>query len=159
MPRSNKKDIDCSRRKRMFVASIISKKGTEVVTTTPTATAKSAADLMSARGISSLAVMSGDELLGLITEREIVRGVSRHGDKVAAMPVKALMVREVYSVTPKDNAQHVMSLMTRHRIRHLLVRTEGKITGIVSIGDVVKQRLEDLQMEANVLRDVYLAKR
>lgn len=143
----------------MFVSCIISKKGTEVVTASPSTTAKQAADMMSARGISSLAVMEGDNLLGLITEREIVRAVSRHGDKVASMPVKDIMVREVHSVTPQDNAQRVMSLMTRHRIRHLLVRTGDRITGIISIGDVVKQRLEDLQMEANVLRDAYLAKR
>jgi CBS domain-containing protein len=143
----------------MFVACIISKKGTGVVTTSSSASAKQAADLMSAKGISSLAVMNGDELLGLITEREIVRAVSRHGDKVASMPVKNIMAREVHSVTPQDNAQRVMDLMTRHHVRHLLVRTDGKIAGIISIGDVVKQRLEDLQMEANVLRDAYLAKR
>jgi CBS domain-containing protein len=143
----------------MFVESILKKKGREVVTTTPLATAKSAADLMSQKVISSLAVLSGEELLGLVSEREIVRGLSKHGDKLAAMPVKNIMVRQVYSVTPEDNAKHVMSLMTRHRVRHLLVRKDGKLSGIISIGDVVKQRLEDLELEANVLRDAYMARR
>jgi CBS domain-containing protein len=143
----------------MFVESILRKKGTDVVTTSPMATAKSAADMMSAKVISSLAVMSGEEFLGLISEREIVRGLSKYGDKLAAMPVKSLMVRDVYSVALDDNAKHVMGLMTRHRVRHLLVRKDGKIAGIISIGDVVKQRLEDLELEANVLRDAYMARR
>jgi signal-transduction protein with cAMP-binding, CBS, and nucleotidyltransferase domain len=94
-----------------------------------------------------------EESEGIDQERAV------EGDKLAAMPVKNIMVRQVYSVTPEDNAKHVMSLMTRHRVRHLLVRKDGKLSGIISIGDVVKQRLEDLELEANVLRDAYMARR
>jgi CBS domain-containing protein len=68
------------------------------------------------------------------------------------------MARGIITVAPDDNLNHVMRLMTRHRVRHTPVLRNGKLAGIVSIGDVVKRRLDDMELEANILRDAYIAK-
>jgi CBS domain-containing protein len=74
------------------------------------------------------------------------------------MPVRNVMARGIITVAPDDNLNHVMRLMTRHRVRHTPVLRNGKLAGIVSIGDVVKRRLDDMELEANILRDAYIAK-
>ena len=73
------------------------------------------------------------------------------------MPVSEIMRRGVITVAPDETVSHVMSLMTRHRVRHMPVVRDGKLAGIISIGDVVKLRLDDLELENNVLRDAYIA--
>jgi len=73
------------------------------------------------------------------------------------MAVSEVMTRNAIAVTPDDSLKRAMNLMTNHRLRHLTVIDEGKLVGIVSIGDVVKYRLEDLQTESNILRDAYIA--
>jgi CBS domain-containing protein len=77
---------------------------------------------------------------------------------VAVMAVKEIMPRGLTAVAPDDDLNHVMKLMTRHRVRHMPVLRDRKLAGIISIGDVVKRRLDDLEIEANVLRDRYIAK-
>jgi len=104
-------------------------------------------------------VMSGTAVLGLISEREIVHAFSSHGDAAASMPVKEIMRYGVITISPDDSINRVMQLMTRHRVRHMPVLREGKLAGIISIGDVVKHRLQDLESETNVLRDAYMATR
>jgi len=141
----------------MIVENILRQKGTNVFTTTPDATVKSAADWLHARNIGALVVTSGDLLVGLISEREIVHALSRYGESVASMRVKDVMTHGAVTVTPDDNLNHVVRLMTRHRVRHMPVLRDGKLTGIISIGDVVKHRLDDLELETNVLRDAYIA--
>ena len=71
------------------------------------------------------------------------------------MPVKEIMLHAVTTVSPDESVNRVMNLMTHHRVRHMPVLRDGKLVGIVSIGDVIKQRLEDLELETNILRDVY----
>ena len=73
------------------------------------------------------------------------------------MPVREVAPRAIITVTPTDTVKRAMSLMTHHRVRHLVVTVEGMPVGIVSIGDVVKHRLEDLETESNVLRDAYIS--
>jgi CBS domain-containing protein len=73
------------------------------------------------------------------------------------MTVLDVMTRSVITVTPDDTLRRAMTLMTNHRVRHLIVIADGQLAGIVSIGDVVKNRLEDLEAESNVLRDAYIA--
>jgi predicted transcriptional regulator len=141
----------------MIVDNILRQKGTDVVTTTPDASIKSAADWLHARNIGALVVTSGETILGLVSEREIVHALSRYGDSVASMRVKDIMRYGAITVSPDDSLLHVTALMTRHRVRHMPVVRDGKLAGIISIGDVVKQRLDDLQLEANVLRDAYIA--
>ena len=142
----------------MTVESILRHKGTDVATITPDASIKSAADWLRAKNVGALVVMSGDTILGLISEREIVHAFSRYGDTAASMSVKNIMGQTMITVTPDDDLNHVMRLMTRHRVRHVPVLRDRKLAGIISIGDVVKRRLDDMELEANVLRDPYIAK-
>jgi len=94
-----------------------------------------------------------------VSEREIVHAIARYGETAISMPVSEIMRHGVITVSPTDTVSHVMSLMTRHRVRHMPVLRDGNLVGIISIGDVVKHRLEDLELETNVLRDVYNAAR
>jgi len=143
----------------MSVESILSKKGTEVATIAPDASVKRAADWLRARNIGALVVMRGNAILGLISEREIVHAISRYGETATSMPVSEVMRHGVITMSPAETVSHVMSLMTRHRVRHMPVVDNGKLAGIVSIGDVVQHRLGDLELETNVLRDARVAAR
>src|SRR6202021_2707082 len=143
----------------MSIESILRQKGTNVTTIAPEASIKRAADWLRAKNIGTLVVTSGDAVLGLISEREIVHAFSRYGETAASMPVKEIMQHGVTTVSPDESVNRVMNLMTRHRVRHMPVLRGGNLAGIVSIGDVVKYRLEQLQLETDVLRDVYIAAR
>ena len=143
----------------MSVESILRQKGTDVTTITPEATIKRPADWLRVKNIGSLVVMRGEAVLGLISEREIVHAFSRYGETVAAMPVTEIMRPGVITVSPDESVNRVMNLMTRHRVRHMPVLRDGKLAGIISIGDVVRHRLDDLELETNVLRDAYIAAR
>jgi CBS domain-containing protein len=143
----------------MTIESILRRKGADVTTIAPEASIKSAADWLCARNIGALVVTSGNAVLGLISEREIVHAFSRYGEIAGSMTVKEIMQYGITTVSPNESVNRVMNLMTRHRVRHMPVLRDGKLVGIVSIGDVVKHRLEDLELETNVLRDVYYAGR
>jgi hypothetical protein len=88
---------------------------------------------------------------------DFVYAVSRHGERALSMAVADIVTPATITVAPDDTLKRAMSLMTHHRVRHLPAIADGKLVGIVSIGDVVKHRLEDLETESNVLRDAYLA--
>ena len=143
----------------MTIESILKRKGTNVTTIAPEASIKRAADWLRAKNIGALVVMRENEVLGLVSEREIVHAFSRHGEAAGSMPVKEVMQYGVTSVSPDESINRVMNLMTHHRVRHMPVLRGGQLVGIVSIGDVVKHRLEDLELETNILRDVYNAAR
>jgi len=143
----------------MSVESILKQKGTDVTTITPGATIKRAADWLRVKNIGCLVVTDGEQVLGLISEREIVHAFSHYGEAAAAMPVKEIMRHGVITVFPDESINRVMNLMTRHRVRHMPVLRDGKLAGIISIGDVVRHRLDDLELETNVLRDAYIAAR
>ena len=143
----------------MTIDSILRRKGTDVTTIAPEASVKRAADWLSAKNIGALVVTRESAVLGLITEREIVHAFSRYGEAAGSMTVKEVMQHGVTAVSPDENVNRVMKLMTHHRVRHMPVLRGGQLVGIVSIGDIVKYRLEDLELETNVLRDVYAAAR
>jgi predicted transcriptional regulator len=143
----------------MTIESILRRKGTDVTTIGPEASIKRAADWLSAKNIGALVVMRENAVLGLISEREIVRAFSRYGETAGSIPVKEIMQHGVLTVSPDESVNRVMNLMTHHRVRHMPVLRGGQLAGIVSIGDVVKHRLEDLELETNVLRDVYYVAR
>jgi predicted transcriptional regulator len=144
----------------MTIESILKRKGTDVTTIAPEASIKRAADWLSAKNIGALVVVTSENaVLGLISEREIVHAFSRYGETAASMPVKEIMRHGVTTVSPDESVNRVINLMTHQRVRHMPVLRGGKLAGIVSIGDVVKHRLEDLELETNVLRDVYNAAR
>jgi predicted transcriptional regulator len=143
----------------MSIESILERKGSDVTTIGPEASIKTAADWLRAKNIGALVVTSGNEVLGLLSEREIVHAFSRHGEIAGSMPVKEIMQYGATTVSPDDSINRVMNLMTQHRVRHMPVLRGGKLAGIISIGDVVKHRLQDLELETSVLRDVYNAAR
>jgi predicted transcriptional regulator len=144
----------------LSIDSILRQKGADVATIAPEASVKRATSWLHAKkNVGSLVVTSGNAVVGLISEREIVHAIARYGETAISMPVSEIMRHGVITVSPTDTVSLVMSLMTRHRVRHMPVLRDGNLVGIISIGDVVKHRLEDLELETNVLRDVYNAAR
>jgi len=141
----------------MSIQNILDRNRAEVIAIRATETVKSAADRMRARGIAALVVTSGDAFTGLISERDIVHAVSQYGERALSMVVTDVVTHATITIAPGDTLKRAMSLMTNHRARHLPVFDNGKLVGIVSIGDVVKHRLEELETESNVLRDAYIA--
>jgi CBS domain-containing protein len=113
----------------MSVESILRQKGTDVTTITPEASIKRAADWLRAKNIGSLVVTSGERVLGLISEREIVHAFSRYGETAAAMPVKEIIRHGVITVSPDESINRVMNLMTRHRVRHMPVLRDAASSG------------------------------
>jgi CBS domain-containing protein len=142
-----------------MIQNILDRKGTEVITIRATETVQVAADGMRQYGVAALVVKNGDTIKGLISERDITLAVSRHGNGAPSLAVSSIVSQAAIRVAPGDSLKRAMSLMTNNRVRHLLVIDDGKLAGIVSIGDIVKRRLEDLEGETNVLRDAYLAVR
>ncbi len=147
------------REEAMTIESILRRKGTDVTTIAPDVSIKRAADWLRAKNIGALVVTSDAGVLGLISEREIVHAFSRYGETAGSMLVKEVMQYGVATVSPDESVNRVMNLMTHHRVRHMPVVRGGRLVGIVSIGDVVKHRLDDLELETSVLRDVYHAAR
>ncbi len=143
----------------MSIQAILDRKGRGVITISPSATLKDAVDQMVKNGIAALIVTSGDVIAGITSEREVVRAIANHGERALAMPVTKALAPGIFRVAPQDSLKQAMNLMTRHRVRHLPVVADGKLVGIVSIGDIIKRRVDDLEMESNVLRDVYIAAR
>ena len=144
----------------MSVEAILRAKGAAVVTIRPDATIGDLVNGLRDQRIGAMVVSEdGHSLLGIISERDVVRGLADVGPRVLDAPVAKLMTREVISCSPRDTVKHVMAEMTKRRIRHLPVVADGVLCGIVSIGDVVKNRLEELETETNVLREVYLGRK
>lgn len=143
----------------MSVDGILRKKGTEVATIAPDASVKRAADWLRAKNIGALVVTRGDAVLGLVSEREVVHAIARYGEAATSMPVSEIMRHGAITVSPAEPVSHVMRLMTQHRARHMPVVRDGKLAGIISIGDVVRHRLDDLELETSVLRDARVAAR
>ncbi len=138
----------------MKVQDLLSSKGEDVVTVEPGDSIATAIERLKQKGIGAMVVSeSGSDLAGILSERDVVRGLAVHGDKLLAMRVSDFMTKDVKTCSPDDKINDVMGVMTRSRIRHLPVAVDGKLTGIISIGDVVKHRLEEREAETHVLRD------
>ncbi len=97
------------------------------------------------------------EILGTLSERDCCNAVGEHGSEAAAMPVVDIMSRDVATCSAHDRLPKVMAIMTKQRTRHVLVMDGESLAGVVSIGDVVKHRLDETEQEANALRDYVLA--
>jgi CBS domain-containing protein len=99
----------------------------------------------------------GGALAGIISERDIVHGIAEHGARCLELTVADLMTRRAVTCAPEDSISRIATIMTESRIRHLPVVEGGKPVGMVSVGDVVKHRLEEMSLEASVLRDIAIA--
>jgi CBS domain-containing protein len=143
----------------MRVEEILRAKGRDVETIRPDAKVLMAVHRMRMQNVGCLVVSRDGKVEGLLSERDIVRGLTRHGADLLEMSVVALMSRPVPVCSPEDSLVTVMGQMTRTRNRHVpVVDASGTLCGLVSIGDVVKHRLEEMELETNVLRDAYLAR-
>lgn len=144
----------------MRVADILKTKGSSVKTIDSNATIRSFAHSLNAERVGAMVVQSSDGALsGIISERDLARGFAEFGPDLARMKVSDLMTRSVVTCAPDDGVAAIANVMTQRRIRHLPVISDGKLIGLVSIGDVLKHRLDEVQLEANVLRDVAIASR
>ena len=136
----------------MNVETILRSKGSAVATVTPRTTIRDAAALLRRERIGAL-VVSGDHARvdGILSERDIVHGLADRGAALLDATVDELMTRRVFTCTPLDSVGDLMAMMTERRIRHIPVLRDGMLAGIISIGDVVKHRIDQLQFERDQL--------
>jgi CBS domain-containing protein len=135
------------------VSSVLKHKGHDVVTVAPGQTVTWVVKVLAQNRIGAVPVINNEgQLIGIISERDIIRGMSEHAEAVLALPADQLMTHDVKTCSAEDQLVDIMEVMTLQRIRHLPVIENGALHGIVSIGDVVKQRLEEVQSEAEELR-------
>jgi CBS domain-containing protein len=141
----------------MTVSAILAGKGRDVVTIGAGAHVAEAVSLLAARRIGAIVVVGeGGRIAGIVSERDVVRAVAADPAGALAQPLASIMTRNVVTCGEAETIDSVMSRMTRGRFRHLPVVTNGRLTGIVSIGDVVKARIEQVEREADEMR-VYIA--
>jgi CBS domain-containing protein len=137
----------------MTVAAILKHKGYDVASVRPTATINEVARLLSGRRIGGVVVQDAAEhLVGILTERDIVHAIARHGAASLEMPAAQVMTRTVTTATLHTTVEEAMRLMTAGRFRHLPVIEHGALTGIISIGDVVKARIMQQEHEVDSLK-------
>jgi CBS domain-containing protein len=144
----------------MTVAAILKAKGTHVETVHPDTTLYTAVWALKSKNIGALVVVGHDSttIVGMLSERDLVRELVEHAmpTHLLSLPVSKVMTTPVLTCTPDERITGVMARMTRHRVRHLPVVERGRLVGIVSIGDVVKHRLDELELEASVLRETLM---
>jgi CBS domain-containing protein len=141
----------------MTVRAILSRKGRDVATIAPTVSLSEAVRLLAQRRIGAVVVTGPDSrVAGILSERDIVRSLSERGPAALDDNVAAVMTRKVMTCTEAETVAAIMERMTAGKFRHLPVVEQGRLAGIISIGDVVKWRLEEIEGETNALRE-YIA--
>ena len=141
----------------MTVKAILSSKRGDIVTIEPTATLESAVKILSEKRIGALIVVGPDgRVAGILSERDIVRALGERGPSVLTEPVGQVMTRKVVTCGETDTVGNIMERMTAGKFRHVPVLDRGRLVGIVSIGDVVKYRLEEMERESSALREYIL---
>jgi len=141
----------------MTVKSILDQKGHDVLTVGPDETLAHAIAILAENRIGALVVTRGDrQVAGILSERDVVRVIGRFGAEALAQPVSAVMTSNVRTCSENHSVNAVMEIMTHGRFRHLPVQKGGKLDGIISIGDVVKRRIEDVEREAEEIKQ-YIA--
>jgi len=140
----------------MNVAVILKEKGHDVATTSAKASLQEAASQLAARRIGALVVMEDGRISGILSERDLVNAIGREGAAALNRPVGEVMSTRVVTCALNDSIEELMDQMTDGRFRHLPVIEDGKMIGIVSIGDVVKHRIAETVMEAEAMK-LYIA--
>ncbi|MFV0294652.1 MAG: CBS domain-containing protein [Hyphomicrobiaceae bacterium] len=141
----------------MHVASILNSKGRNVEAVGPETTLKDVVEKLTTKRIGAVIVSATkDDLAGIVSERDIVNALARHGPAILDRPITEVMTRDVVTCKENDSVDHVMAVMTERRFRHVPVIANNRVAGLVSIGDVVKHRLAQIEHEANAMRD-YIA--
>jgi CBS domain-containing protein len=141
----------------MTVAQILNAKGRAVITAQPGDTVLAVAQILAAKKIGAVVIVDAQGRIGgIVSERDIVRALAQSGGKALDKPVRDFMTQSVRTCTPRDTEAELMSLMTEHRVRHLPVVESGKLSGMISIGDVVKNRIEEVEREAEEMKS-YIA--
>jgi CBS domain-containing protein len=139
---------------KAILAAKKSKLGGDVISIEPTADLATAAKLLAKHRIGAVLIRGpGDHLAGILSERDIVRVLAEHGAGALTMPVGQAMTRNVTTCGEDDSCASLMERMTAGKFRHLPVMTKGKLVGIISIGDVVKQRVDEIERDAEAMRD------
>jgi CBS domain-containing protein len=138
----------------MNVKAILAAKGGDVISIEPTATLEAAAKLLSTHRIGAVVILgAGGRLAGILSERDIVRALGERGAAALSEPVGQTMTRNVTTCGEDESVSGIMELMTQGKFRHMPVVEKGKLIGLISIGDVVKQRVGEIESESEAMRD------
>lgn len=138
----------------MTVKAVLAAKGGDIVSIEPAADLATAAKLLADRGIGAVLVLGADRhVAGILSERDIVRSIAARGAAALSEPVSQTMTRKVITCTPNDPLTSILEQMTKSKFRHMPVIEQGKLAGIISIGDVVKHRLDAMEREQAALQD------
>lgn len=136
----------------MRIADVLKNKGAAVATISPETTVAELLAGLTEMNIGAMVVIDRGGLLGIVSERDVVRKLHERGGSLLVQPVSEIMTTVVATCTPRDTVDHLSVLMTENRVRHIPVLDNGRLAGIVSIGDVVKTRMEELEAEQQQLQ-------
>jgi CBS domain-containing protein len=142
----------------LLVSNVLRAKGSTIYTVEKDTTTIEALELMAEKNVGALLVMDNKEVVGIFSERDFVREVAKDKGLLLKMPVGSFMTKEVYSVTSSDTIDECMALMTNKHFRHLPVCDDGQLVGLISIGDVVKQSIEDKNLLISNMEDYILGR-
>ncbi|KAA0593988.1 CBS domain-containing protein [Azospirillum lipoferum] len=137
----------------MHVAAVLKRKGSRIVSAAPDDSVAAVTRLLTEHRIGAVLVMGDDgHPVGILSERDVVRAVARDGAAALDRPAADLMTRELITAAPDDTVADMMAVMTERRIRHVPIVESGRVVGVISIGDVVKARIDDAELEVESLR-------
>ena len=140
----------------MLVSQILRSKGDTVFTVAPSETIAAVAALLNSRRVGALVVQDGPDVAGIVSERDVVRAIAEGGAAALGRPVESVMTRDVLFAQPGETVDSLLTRMTDRRIRHLPVCLKDRLVGIVSIGDLVKSKISEVEAEADGLK-AYIA--
>lgn len=135
----------------MLISDVLRTKGSAVATVDPTATVAGVVAALAHHNVGALVVADGGRIAGIVSERDVVRHLHARGPGVLAAPVAEIMTEAVVTCLPADSVDSLAATMTRQRVRHMPVVADGRLVGIVSIGDVVKSRISELETQSEQL--------
>jgi len=136
----------------MNASQILARKGHDIVSAESGMTTADVVSMLAERRIGAVPVMEGNTLVGMISERDVMRGIAISGPDILSADVDQLMTKSVHSCSPGDSVDRLLEIMTDRKIRHLPVMNDGTMVGMISIGDVVKEKISESEQEAAALK-------